>query len=203
MKRNRIFALLLAVLMVMSLAACSAKEEKVEFSRGVIDGNVYKSEFAGITFTAPDGFTFYSDEDIAAVTGSTSDILGEDYSDTVISDMFCEGETGATFNINYENLNGLYGELLDEESYIELSRSQLESTFEGVDSISLASFENTELEIAGTKLHCANVILDLGGINVYETLVVKEAHGYMAICTASSADQAEIDYILSGLRVAE
>ena len=34
------------------------------FTKGSIEGNVYTSEFAGIKFTAPDEWTFKSDEDI-------------------------------------------------------------------------------------------------------------------------------------------
>lgn len=194
---KKIFAMLMALVMMMSLAACGPKEETVEFSRGVVDGNVYTSEFAGITFTAPEGFRYYSDDEIAAVNGVTEDILDVENIDTVVYDMYCIDEVnGTTININFENLGNLYGALLDEEAYLELSLETLNTSLEGT-GIGITSAETSTTEISGQEFNCIDLVLDYGGVAVYETLFVKEVSGNMMCCTVAAIDEATVDTLLA------
>jgi len=65
---------LLAVAMVIAMSGCDLlsmfnKEEKpssqdMELSLGTVTGNKYESEFIGIGYTLPDGWEFYTDEEI-------------------------------------------------------------------------------------------------------------------------------------------
>ncbi len=51
--------------------------EKV-FSRGRVEGQVYESDFLSLRFTAPEGWIFASDEELAQRMGLSLDIVGED-----------------------------------------------------------------------------------------------------------------------------
>ncbi len=198
---KKIIAMLMALVMMMSLAACGAGGEDVEFSRGIVEGNVYTSEFAGITFTAPEGFRFYSDEEIATINGISDELLNIDTVETVVYDMHCSNEmTGSSVNVNFENLGALYGALLDEESYIDMSLENLDTTFES-SGIVISSTEVGTTEISGQEFNSIDLVLDFGGVIFYETIFVKEVGGNMMCCTVGAIDEAEIENILTGFDV--
>lgn len=54
------------------------KTAKEAIARGVIDeNNVYKSEYAGITFKLPEGFKYATDEEIAEMMNIGAEVLSE------------------------------------------------------------------------------------------------------------------------------
>lgn len=81
-------------------------------TRGTVEGNVYTSEFAGIKFTAPEGWTFAKDDYILSMMNISLDTLGDDLAvnkalldQAVIYDAFCMNQTtGANIIFEYENL---------------------------------------------------------------------------------------------------
>lgn len=100
---SRLFALLLAVLMLCSLAGCNNSPISTSdaFSRGKINGNDYTSDFIGLTFHAPSGWTYYTDDQIASLLSATSSYL-EDPSafekavDGELIDFFCSSSDGTS-----------------------------------------------------------------------------------------------------------
>ena len=60
---KRVSYLALALALVLSLTACSFGSKK--FERGVVEGQIYTSQFLGLTCTAPAEFTYLSDQEIA------------------------------------------------------------------------------------------------------------------------------------------
>ncbi len=50
--------------------------ENTDFTRGVVEDNVYTSEFAGLKFTAPDGWTFAKDDYILSMMNISLDVMG-------------------------------------------------------------------------------------------------------------------------------
>lgn len=84
------------------------------FERGVVDGNTYTSEFAGIKLTAPDGWKFADDEIILqmmnlgaeTVYSSNADAAKQIIEQSTISDALCMNSTSTqNITIAYENLN--------------------------------------------------------------------------------------------------
>ena len=98
---KKLIALLLALIMVLSFAACSkgepapdnsgnessqneesssegeseskSNEEKLDHIRGSVDGLTYTNTAAEITFAAPEGWVFFNDDEIAALYNLTSE----------------------------------------------------------------------------------------------------------------------------------
>ena len=131
---KKIIALLLALIMVLSFAACSKDEpvsdnsasensrgevsssenqgkeepeEQLDHIRGSIDGLVYTNSAAEITFTAPEGWVFLSDDEIAVLYNlSSEEVLSEETAEIlentdIVYDMYCQNlTTGASVNIN-------------------------------------------------------------------------------------------------------
>ena len=73
MKRIKIPAMLLAL--ALTLTACAAGQKT--FQRGSVEGQTYTSEFLGLTCTAPEEFTYLSDQEIAEMNSITLE-NGED-----------------------------------------------------------------------------------------------------------------------------
>lgn len=230
MNKRYLWALIAAISVMFSLAACGNNEEtiegetveevteeiteeekpeeseepeepEVEFTRGVVTDDVYTSEFAGITFTAQDGFRYYDDSEIATVYGVSEEMLGIESEDGIVYDMYCINTDGMNISINYENLSGVYDKVLDEQTYLELSQSGLKTAFEDREGIGITDIGISTVDVNGTKMDCLNVEMDMEGTALYETIVVKKVHGYMAVCTVSGFSEDAVTDLLSMLRI--
>lgn len=110
---KKILALLLALLMVVSLAACGLSEEDIrgtvtsdvntledadaqtddtdtdsadeekEFSVGTSSGLVYENKFIGVGCELPNDWSFYTEEQIRQVNNVTEDLVGEEYEELI------------------------------------------------------------------------------------------------------------------------
>lgn len=110
-------------------------------ARGVWEGDVWKSDFAQLTFTLPDGWKASSDEDIAAVMNISVDFLSEQglnfsnemLAQSAVYDMMAIGETNDNVIIGIENpaASGGVGEVVTEEDYLNVIKEQLGAGMEG------------------------------------------------------------------------
>lgn len=109
-----------------------------DFVMGTVEDNVYTSSFGNLTFTAPDNYVFYSDEEILDLVDLGAKLLYDDASElyaelaqqTTIYDMVVQdSEIGDNVIIMYENLEA-YGsgiaDLYDVDTYIEALDTQME-----------------------------------------------------------------------------
>ncbi len=114
-----------------------APAEKL-FSRGRIEGQVYESSFLSLRFTAPEGWRYASDEELAARMGLSLDIIGEDVfgdeaelaktiaQQAVVHDMAAYApDDSANVQLTVEDLEASGGAALTEAEYAELLREQL------------------------------------------------------------------------------
>ena len=88
---KKFLALTLAVVMALLLVSCtfvsSNKDEQPddskkspELSRGIIEGDIYTSEYLDLTFTKPESWVYSTDEEIAAAMNLGVDMfLGENF----------------------------------------------------------------------------------------------------------------------------
>lgn len=138
------------------LAGCANNDTKVELSRGKIENNVYRSDFADITFNLPEGWSFSSDEEIAQLMDVGVEMLNEDQQkfaelaeENGVYDMVANDEsTGASLMVMFEKtlLN------VNEEYYI----NNLKEGLEEVDSIDYEIGETTKQNIAGKEFYVLN-----------------------------------------------
>lgn len=137
MKKSMAF--LLAVMMVLSLAACGSKEppadtdkqqpKPTEFVRGVWDGSVYTNESIGFTLTLPEDWLIATDEELAEIMGlalesnPTTSEISEEFlkAQTTYDAMAQDPATGANVIIMAENLAlSVGGTSYDEVKYSEV-----------------------------------------------------------------------------------
>ncbi|MBR5515183.1 MAG: hypothetical protein IKU52_03155 [Clostridia bacterium] len=146
---KRIIAVFAAILMLLSFVSCGAKEavnnivedvvqevseqSNKKITRGVIEGNVYTNDYSDLTFTATDGWSYSTDEDLAAVMNiGKEQFAANDISKnlaelgTVYDMMVNHTDTGSNFMVMYENMDVTnLGRDADENKYLDILKENL------------------------------------------------------------------------------
>lgn len=138
---KKFLAILLALVMLVSFAACSAEEavkdlaeiSNKKITRGTIDGNVYSSEYAQFTFTKPDDWNYSTDEELAALINSSSDMISASSFEKTLADagsvydmMAKDDVTGSNIMVMFENLTVTNaGRSVTAEEYLDILKENL------------------------------------------------------------------------------
>lgn len=176
---KKMAAILLAITMMAGFTACGSFAESVkegvgegidsaveevaqevnsEVTRGVIDGNVYTSDFSGITFTKPDNWSYYTDEQLAELVNIGVEQLEADNLTKALTevasvyDMCASDVTGSSVMVCYENTDMTLTKGKTPEEYMELLQKQLKEmqstldyTFGEIETVTLGGEEYTKL----------------------------------------------------------
>ena len=190
-KLSRFSALLLAVLMPLSLAACGGGGQSTdkEFSAGVTDGNTYTNEYFGFAATLDENWTMLTEEQIAQITGQTAEALDDEnlakmYDDgKVVMEMYGVRSDNSTVNITVENLGTINGAKYDESGYVDESLKKLP------DQLSAGGFtdiktEKTTVTFAGTEHDGITITASVQSTAVHEVLAFVKVGNYVAVITA-------------------
>lgn len=190
-KLSRFSALLLAVLMPLSLAACGGGGQSTdkEFSAGVTDGNTYTNEYFGFAATLDENWTMLTKDQITQITGQTAEILDDDnlakmYDDgKVVMEMYGVRSDNSTVNITVENLGTINGAKYDESGYVVESLKQLP------DQLSAGGFtdiktEKTTVTFVGTEHDGITISANVQSTAVHEVLACVKVGNYVAVITA-------------------
>lgn len=188
---SRFSALLLAVLMPLSLAACGGGGQSTdkEFSAGVTDGNTYTNEYFGFAATLDENWTMLTKDQITQITGQTAEALNDEnlakmYEDgKVVMEMYGVRSDNSTVNITVENLGTINGAKYDESGYVDESLKQLP------DQLSAGGFtdiktEKTTVTFAGTEHDGITITANVQSTAVHEVLACVKVGNYVAVITA-------------------
>lgn len=144
----------------------SAENEDGTFSLGTVNGNVYSSDFSGVTFNLPDNMVFADEEEIMSIMDITGDVLGDKAAALLeiskkftIYDMLARDVvSGDNIQVMYENLS-LYGQSVadayDVDMYLQavtkqfaaLENSGIKVTEKGRSTIKLGDQDFTKVEL--------------------------------------------------------
>lgn len=190
-KLSRFSALLLAVLMPLSLAACGGGGQSTdkEFSAGVTDGNTYTNEYFGFAATLDENWTMLTKDQITQITGQTAEALDDEnlakmYEDgKVVMEMYGVRSDNSTVNITVENLGTINGAKYDESGYVDESLKQLP------DQLSAGGFtdiktEKTTVTFAGTEHDGISITASVQSTAVHEVQTCVKVGNYVAVITA-------------------
>lgn len=203
---KKLLAALLALMMIISLSACSGKQtdemeaEAIEITpeRGTVENGFYNNEAFGVSFETPADWYFLTDEEIAQTMGSTAEKLyGENILEDMdyIYDLYCvDMETGTTVSVNYENL-GTIGQFTETNQYLETVLAQLLSS----SNPGITATELSVIKIDGTAVPCLNITLEASGQTIYESIVVKKIGTWIGTVTLATLDEAEIETLAESI----
>ena len=146
--------------------------------RGSWSGNVYTSQYLGITFTAPATWEISTDDELAMLFGLTSDVLGLNALQMVgiFADMMAmDSETGNNVQVIFENL----WDSITEEEYIAEMIPQFEEFGGEIDVIP------GTVSLGNRNWHSYNTTLDLGfgSIQGRQLLSIQDDTAVMIIIT--------------------
>ena len=184
-------SLLLAVVMSLLLVSCGSSpssednklDKSAEFSRGIIEGDVYKNNFLGFEFTKPESWIYSTDEEIAALLNMSIDaFLDENFkkvletNQTVYDMMVVDTITRSNIGVSYENLLMASASNITEKQYIEVLKNQLSS----ISGMTVSFPEEYETAMLGktefTKLVCT---VNTQGVSMKQVYYLCKLNGFM------------------------
>ncbi len=186
MKKNikRLAAVITAVLCVFTLVACgNTTEQDKAFVCGTVNGNVYESKFAGLKMTAPEGWTYSSEEEILNMMNiATDEVLSDSKKKelelakqkTIYDCMVTNAENGANVIIMYENMSAtIGGSSYTPETYSEALGKQLSDAY--------TKKGEEKKTFCGEEYLCATWTVESQGVSV--SYLLRKVDDYMlAIC---------------------
>ncbi len=134
---KRFVMLLLVMSLLVTMVGCSGlalipdvKGKTV--SRGTIEGDVYTSEFIGVSFTRPKTWVYATDEEIANAMQIGAELMNKENfgaqaekMNNVYDMMASDLMSGDNINIVFENLKASNSSNITEEQYIEVAKNML------------------------------------------------------------------------------
>lgn len=195
---KKAISLFLAVVLLLSFTACG---NDTAVTRGTINGNVYESAFIGIGCALPEGFSFYTQDEIAQSNSATYDMLDEELAEDlatadVIYDMAAANEVGSSVNVNIENLGILGLQVSSAEEYAAIAVEQAVAPLEELGFTDIDAFQNT-VTFAGAKHPAMQIVASHHGATCYQTCVCIMIGNYMASISVGSLDKATHDALLA------
>ena len=204
---------LLAFVMILAMVGCSKDDNKggatpkdEECALGEVAGNKYESEFIGLGFTLPEGWNFYTDEEIAEMNNYVGDIAGQDYRDllknaTVIYDM-AAASPSQTDNVmvTLEKKPNSMLKNLNLAQTLEASFSLVKSSLENMGYRNIAH-EVTTLTIDGETFTAMHITGTLSGMTMRQTSIVIKCNGYLASLAVTTFDAAGTAPLLDNIYI--
>ncbi|MCL2579966.1 MAG: hypothetical protein FWE32_08030 [Oscillospiraceae bacterium] len=178
------------------------EEEAEPAARGVIEGDVFTSEFAGLRFTLPgESWRFLTDQEIADAMGVGVEIMadeGFDHEDLDLSnlyDMVAQNTmTGSSLLVMIENQTHIPGaEQFPASVYVEQLRQQLTAiarhdyTFE----------EDRQIELGGHTFDVLTAHLVVDEVYTSQHYLVRRQGNHMIILIASLFGDIALEQILA------
>jgi len=135
---KRILAIVLTMVCLMGMMVGCGNDEQPggtaakTLSRGTFEGDVYTSEFIGVSFTKPKTWVYATDEEIAATMQIGAELVNQENflaqaekMNNVYDMMVRDVMTGNNINVVFENLKASASSNITVEQYIEVARKQL------------------------------------------------------------------------------
>ena len=191
---KKAFSLLLLLISVLSLFACAKNTyTEKEFTWGTVSGNQYVSEFAGITFTAPEGWAYYSDDEIAELSGVSADLLADNEKlknamlESLIDAMAADPATGNNVNFTFENLKITTGLAMTDQKYAEAARQTLIAGYEQMGA-QVAVSEPAEFTLGGSTCRKLVAEVTLNGVSLRQYCYIRKVGGWALSIAVTSMD---------------
>ncbi|MCQ2386609.1 MAG: DUF1795 domain-containing protein [Clostridia bacterium] len=177
-----VWVLLLAF--VLSFTGCLFPDDgkDMPYRKGTVKDGVYQSEFACLTFTLPEGFSFFTEEELSALTSLARE-EGEDNQAGTLTDFMAKNDqTGASVSLCFEKDGGK-----TPQDFLTGLKDELSSSADYTFS------ENREVTFAGSLSVQTQAEAAYGKSTVYQMIFVSGmGDGYMMTVTLTSPDASDL-----------
>lgn len=192
--------LILLLVVIVGITACACGGIKV--ARGTVNGNVYSSEFSGITFTKPDSWVFATDEEIAQTLNIGADMLDQNNFEKAVSEaastydmMVTDPATNSNVQISYENLAVTDSEDMTVDEYLDTFKKQLDAQ----DVIDYEYVGSEKTTLCGEEYTCITLNATYNGVKMVQACYARKIDNLIVnvIITAVNTDVANIEAMFS------
>lgn len=202
---KRFLCLLLTLLMLFSFAGCmsgnspddvrgeltndnqteNTTEETPGFSMGNTESNLYKNDFLGVSFKLPEGWYFYTDEQILELNNIVGEVIDDEAAKqlanaTVVYDMYAaRQDQGCSVNINMEKLNLLQVATLDIKQTLEAQIDTIRSAYENMGYTDV-KIQYEKVTVDGKEFDALRLTAKIQGIDFYGVSFAFRKSNYLA-----------------------
>ena len=158
---------------------------------GAVNGSTYTNDFLGYGCTL-DGWIYATQDEIAELndividSASTEELQETLRNSNSIMDMYAIREDGmANVNVNFQNVNVLFGRLLTEEAYRDQAYPQMQSGLEGM-GMTNVQVEKIDVMIDGAAHPGLLVTGESNGLQLFQRQACVKCSGYIACITVTT-----------------
>lgn len=194
---KKTLALLLLLISLVSLFACGKSGPEKEFARGTVAGNKYVSEFADLTLTVPENWSFNTDEQISELSGVSAELLADNEKlkdamlESLIDAMAVDSATGNNINLTFENLKITTGLAMSEQKYAEAARNTLISGYQSMGATVTCS-DPEECKLGGNTFRRIVADVTLNGVSLCQYCYVRKVEGWALSIAVTIVDGTDI-----------
>lgn len=178
----------------------ATKEEKKEYAPGKVTDTGYESEFLGLRFTTPEGFTLTAGEELNSLMGEAADAIDDQMNEAqkkaaelaVVYEMMVMNETGANATIALEKTSASVDE------YVKSFKSQAsELAIQGM-SLKIEG-DAEEVELAGAAYTKLAGCVEAENMNIKQDYYFRKVGDRMMYITVINVnDDAGVEALMGG-----
>lgn len=221
---KKVFCIILSMLMLLSLFGCTGntdpedirgevsgttegkQEEKPEFSLGDTTGSTYTNDFLGISCTLPEGWVFYTDEQIKEQNNITENYLDEEVIEqlkkaSIVYDMIAQHMTdGSSINVTMEKLNVVQVVSLNIQKTLEAQIDGIKSTYANIGYTDV-QVEYQKLTVDGKEFDSLKIQAKIQGLDFTGVLFAFLKGDYLANVTVCSLSADTVNSVIGSITV--
>ena len=220
---KRLSMILLALCLMLALVACgegnqtsstattpettSAPETEnagTKEIRGKVEGDAYINEYLNLRVDRPQGWAFYSEDQIAEMNGFTTEMFeGTDIADIVAeagqsTDMMMSDGGSNSLNLIIQPSQSSLEKLTDEQIF-QLSETTVEAQLTAV-GWTIDKYEAVTMQVGGEERSVLHMAITASGVSFDEYQIwIRPSGDYMATLTLAAKD-IEVQPILDGIK---
>ncbi len=189
--KNRITRLILALLITATLASLLSACALSKIQRGETTDSTYTNAALGVTFEIPDGWTFYTDEEIAAIMNISADLWKDEdlinnaNVSSIIDFMAVQTASGNSVNLSIENLKASGNAGISVKEYIEASKKLIREQLTGA---TYTFDDDTDVTLGDKTYTRLSATCSYSGVTMKQYLYIRKVGSHMVVITATSTN---------------
>ena len=184
-----------------------AIDTEATLETGAIEGSTYTNKFFGVEYALPEGFSFYSADQLAEMSATIGDtnkdqeVVEAFKGGNAFFDMAAAAESDPNVSIVMQ-IAGPDSEAaaMDEAGYIDVAKDkifdQLKDAGATVKSAEASTYTNQK---TGDEFTAMKLAIEMQDAPLCEEIISIKAGDYFMNVTATATDEAELDSVLSHL----
>ena len=194
---KRILFALMTVICIFSMVSCSDNSEEAVsgYEKGSFDGVVYKSEWANVNYTVPEGMNVLSEEDTYLLMGLTmAEIEGKEEVDPAkldtVYELYGSSADGSMVIINtFKNI----------DTTAKITEMKAEFDGKANDLLKPAYTDETTVTYGGIEFTRLDVTASAPDFVMYQTYLFKNVDEHLFCVSVAAFDENRIEELLGGI----